>query len=86
MEQSPSTVIALKLSSTASFSARARSAGGTSASVVTNPSIVASIGSIIPEPLHMPPMETGRPPIVIAVAASFGKGSVVMIARDAAEP
>ena len=55
VEHSPSTVMALKVVSQASISARCSSAGGTAASVVTKPSIVASIGSIIPEPLHMPP-------------------------------
>ena len=58
----------------------------TAASVVTNPSIVAIIGSIMPEPLAMPPMPIVRPPIVIRPAASFGKGSVVMMARAAAPP
>ena len=55
VEHSPSTVIALKVSSTAARSARCSSAGATAASVVTKPSIVAIIGSIMPEPLAMPP-------------------------------
>jgi hypothetical protein len=51
--------------------------------------MVASIGSIMPEPLAMPPMTTsaGRSvPIDSRAAVSFGNGSVVMIARAAADP
>ena len=47
--------MALNVSSTAAVNARCSSAGSTCASVVTNPSIVAIIGSIMPEPLAMPP-------------------------------
>jgi hypothetical protein len=50
------------------------------------PSIVAIIGSIMPEPLAMPPMPIVRPPIVSCAEASLGNGSVVMIARAAAAP
>ena len=78
--------MALKLSSTASRNARASSGWGTSASVVMKPSIVAIIGSIIPEPLAIPPIRTVRPPIWISAAASLGNGSVVMMARAAADP
>ena len=78
--------MALNVSSTASRSARSSSGCGTAASVVTNPSIVAIIGSIIPEPFAMPPIVTSRPPIAIRAAASFGNGSVVMIARAASAP
>ncbi len=86
VEHSPSTVMALKVSLTASRSARSSSGGATAASVVTNPSIVAIIGSIMPDPFAMPPMLAGRPPMAICVAASFGNGSVVMIARAACGP
>ena len=34
----------------------------------------------------MPPIVTSRPPIAICAAASFGNGSVVMIARAASAP
>ena len=56
VEHSPSTVMALNVSSTAASkralqTVRARHR----ASVVRNPSIVAIIGSIMPEPLAMPP-------------------------------
>ena len=78
--------MALNVSSTTSFSARWRSGAGTAASVVTNPSIVAIIGPIMPEPLAMPPIRTGVPPMVTSVAVSLGNGSVVMIARAAAGP
>jgi hypothetical protein len=56
VEHSPSTVMALKVVLTAARSARCSSGAGTEASVVTNPSMVAIIGSIMPEPLAMPPM------------------------------
>ena len=61
VEHSPSTVIALNVSLTASRSARCSSGCGTAASVVTNASIVAIIGSIMPEPLAIPPIATSRP-------------------------
>ena len=79
--------MALNVSSTACRSARSSSGCGTAASVVTNPSIVAIIGSIIPEPLAMPPIVMSRPPSsATCAAASFGNGSVVMIARAASDP
>ena len=86
VEHSPSTVIALNVSLTASRSARSSSPFGTAASVVTKPSIVAIIGSIIPEPFAIPPIAASRPPSVTRAAASFGNGSVVMIARAACAP
>ena len=42
-------------------------------------------GSIMPEPLAMPPIVTSRPPAVSCVAA-LGNGSVVTIARAACGP
>ena len=86
VEHSPSTVMALKVVLTAARSARCSSGSGTAASVVTKPSMVAIIGSIIPEPLAIPPMTASRPSIATRAAASFGNGSVVMIARAAAGP
>ena len=55
VEHSPSTVIALNVRPATSRSALSSSAGSTFASVVMNASIVASIGSIMPAPLAMPP-------------------------------
>ena len=78
--------MALNVSWTASRSARSSSGCGTDASVVTNPSIVAIIGSIMPAPFAMPPIEASRPPMLILAANSFGDRSVVMIARAAADP
>ena len=76
--------MALNVSSTAAASARCSSAGATAASVVTNPSIVAIIGSIMPEPLAMPP--TRKVPLSrlrSRTRVSFGNGSVVMMPRAA---
>jgi hypothetical protein len=79
--------MALKVSSTACRRARSSSGCGTAASVVTNPSIVAIIGSIIPEPFAMPPIVMAPPPSrTTCAAASFGNGSVVMMARAASDP
>ena len=86
VEHSPSTVIALNVSPAASRSARSSSPFGTAASVVTKPSIVASMGSIIPDPFAMPPIVTSRPSMTTCAAASLGNGSVVMIARAAIAP
>ena len=51
VEPSPSTVMALNVSLADSRRARWSRAGGTVASVVRKPSIVAMFGSIIPSPL-----------------------------------
>src|SRR2546426_6025128 len=48
--------------------------------------MVAMLGWIIPDPLHIPPTLTPRPPISISFAAVFGTVSVVMIARAASTP
>ena len=61
----------------------ATAAGSTAASVVRKPSIVAMRGSIMPEPLAMPPTRNGADSVVTSTAHSFGNGSVVMIARAA---
>ena len=85
VEHSPSTVIALNVSSATLRSARCSTAGATCASVVRNPSIVAMRGSIMPEPLAMPPTANVRPSAVVTdTALPFGNGSVVMMARMAA--
>ena len=73
VEHSPSTVIALNVSSVTAASARCSSAGATCASVVTTASMVAIIGSIMPEPLAMPPTRNRPPAVVTSTAASFGK-------------
>ena len=80
VEHSPSTEIALNVTSVTAVSARCSSAGGTAASMV------AIKGSIIPEPLAMPP--TLKRPIGVSTrtASSLGNGSVVMIARAASGP
>jgi hypothetical protein len=48
--------------------------------------MVAMRGSIIPEPLAMPPTRKRPTSVVTSTAASFGNGSVVMMARAAAPP
>ena len=58
--------------------------GSTLASVVRNASIVAMRGSIMPEPLAMPPTVIGPFGVSTTTAYDFGNGSVVMIARVAA--
>ena len=55
-------------------------------SVVMNPSMVAMLGSIMPEPLHMPPTVTVLPPMRVWTAASMGLVSVVITALSAARP
>ena len=56
---SPSTVMRLKLCSTATESARCSSFFSTGASVVRTQSIVAMFGSIMPAPFAMPPERVG---------------------------
>ena len=84
VEVSPSTEIALKLPSTASFSAAARRAGEAGASVVTNASIVAMFGWIIPAPFATPTTRHVRPAWRKVACATFGAASVVRIARETA--
>ena len=86
VEHSPSTEIALNVTSVTAVRARCNSDGATPASVVTTASIVAIKGSIIPEPFAMPP--TLKRPIGVSTttASAFGNGSVVMIARAASAP
>ena len=86
VEHSPSTVMALNVSRADSVSTRCSRAGATCASVVRNPSIVAMFGSIMPEPLAMPPIRNDPRRVVTVTACSFGNGSVVMMARAASAP
>src|SRR4051812_31248461 len=86
VEHSPSTEMALNVASVTVISARCSTAGVTCASVVTTASIVAINGSIIPEPLAMPPTRKRPDAVVTSTDVSFGNGSVVMIARAAADP
>ena len=81
VEVSPSTVMALKVRSTTSRSARSSSAGETAASVAMKPSMVAMFGWIIPAPLAQPRTRTFFPSREHVAAAHFGRVSVVMIAR-----
>ena len=48
--------------------------------------MVAIRGSIMPEPLAMPPTRNVPMSVVTSTAASFGNGSVVMMARAASAP
>lgn len=84
--RSLSTTTRLKLSSTAGRKAASRSAGATAASVATKASIVAIRGSIMPDPLAMPPMAIRRPSASKATAACLGTVSVVMMAVAASAP
>src|SRR3954467_6218870 len=86
VEHSPSTVIALNVSSTTVFNARCRMPGSTTASVVTNASMVAMFGSIMPDPFAIPPTRNVPRALVISTDAALGNGSVVMIARAASLP
>ena len=86
VDSSPSTTRRLKLRPTASWRARFSIRGETAASVVRKPSIVAILGSIIPEPFDMPPTVTFLPPIVTVAHASFERVSVVIMAFAAARP
>ena len=84
VDVSPSTVMALNVSSAASASARCSRSGPTSASVVRNPSMVAMFGSIMPAPLAIPPTWKTPSGVVARTAASFAHRSVVMMASAAA--
>ena len=55
VEVSESTVTRLNVASTAACRAQLSTAGATGASVVSMQIIVAMLGLIMPEPLHMPP-------------------------------
>ncbi len=70
--QSPSTVMQLKVFPTVSRSARRSRAARMAQSVVMKQSMVAMFGAIIPEPLAMPPMRTGLPPMRTLDRGRFG--------------
>ncbi len=85
VDGSPSTVTWLKVRSTVSRSAVRSVVGSRGASVVRKASIVPICGWIIPEPFAVPPIRAVRsPPRSNSAAASFGRVSVVMIARATA--
>ena len=86
VEHSPSTVMALKVSCADVWRACRRRAGETLASLVRNPSMVAMFGSIMPDPLAMPPTVKDPRGVRTVTACSFGNRSVVMIARAASLP
>ena len=83
VDMSPSTVMVLNVSSTASASAACSTAGATVASVVMKQSIVAIWGWIIPEPLAIAANLTALPPMSISRNATFVRRSVVRIASAA---
>ena len=81
---SPSTVTALKVSTTASLSIACKAGAAISASVNRKESMVAMSGAIMPAPLAMPLTVTVALPMRAAAVATLGKVSVVMIALAAA--
>ena len=83
VEHSPSTVMALNVSRVTAASAFLNVAGSTCASQVRKPSIVAIIGSIMPEPFVMPPTWNVPAAVSTLTAVSLGNGSVVMMASRA---
>src|SRR5688572_2981006 len=78
--------MALKVSCADACRACRNRPGATCASVVRNPSMVAIWGSIIPEPLAIPPILNDPCGVSTVMACSFGNGSVVMMARAASLP
>mmetsp|Transcript_14167 Transcript_14167/g.41155 ORF Transcript_14167/g.41155 Transcript_14167/m.41155 type:complete len:206 (+) Transcript_14167:1302-1919(+) len=86
---SPSTVIWLKLATDARLTMPCHTSASTLASHVTTPSMVAMLGWIMPDPLHMPPRLTSLPPSVICGAGRRGRrartcGRVVAVGARAA--
>lgn len=55
VEESESTVTLLKVTSTVCFKIECSTRGSTGASVVITAIMVAMLGMIMPEPLHIPP-------------------------------
>jgi hypothetical protein len=84
VDVSPSTVTALNVSTVSCRRIERSTGAAIGASVNTKASIVAMSGAIMPEPLAMPLMRTSALPSLAVAVASFGKVSVVMIARAAA--
>ena len=76
-------VTALNVSSTPFFRSDCSTAEDSGASVNTNDSMVAMSGMIMPAPLAMPLMVTLALPSFTVAVATFGKVSVVMMARAA---
>mmetsp|Transcript_11775 Transcript_11775/g.25250 ORF Transcript_11775/g.25250 Transcript_11775/m.25250 type:complete len:303 (+) Transcript_11775:438-1346(+) len=83
---SPSTVIWLKEAMEARLTIAFHASALTAASHVTTESMVAMLGWIIPEPLHMPPMCTVLPPMFTCRAALLLTRSVVVMATAARCP
>ena len=83
VEVSPSTVMRLNDTATASCSRRRASTGSSGASVATKASMVAMSGRIIPAPLAMPVRVTGTPSRSSRRVAPLGRVSVVRMAREA---
>ncbi len=76
-------VTALKVSSTPAFNSDCSAPAAIGASVNTKASMVAMSGAIMPAPLAMPLIVTLALPSLTVAVATFGKVSVVMIARAA---
>ncbi len=76
-------VTALKVSTTPSRNSACNTGVAIGASVKMKASMVAMSGAIMPAPLAKPLMVTSVPAIRTRAVASFGKVSVVMIARAA---
>ena len=72
VEVSPSTVMQWKERSTERASMSWSRSAGMAASVKTKASMVAMFGWIMPDPLTMPLMVTGRPPMSTVRVAPFG--------------
>ena len=83
---SPSIVMRLNDCSTACCTAFCNAALPIAASVVTKHNMVAMLGQIIPAPLAQAPMRTVLPPIWNCTAVSFGRVSLVMMARAKSVP
>ena len=86
VEVSPSTLMRLKLVCTSAESAFCSICGEMAASVVTNTSMVAMLGWIMPEPLAMPPRCAVLPPRENSTAADLTFVSVVSMASAAGRP
>ena len=84
VEVSESTVMQLKLPSTARPSSVCSAGAGSFASVNTKQSMVAMSGAIMPLPLQKPWMVTSASPMRAVRIAPLGKVSVVMMPRAAA--
>src|SRR5260370_28590546 len=82
VEVSPSMLIALNVRAVTSLSVFCSREGAMAASVVTNASVVAMFGWIMPAPLAQPTMWIRLWPIVKEAAAVFGPASVVQIASE----